>query len=171
MPSGGTKGIQTRSKERQLRSAAEKGDDKEVRKQISEGTDINARNDDGWNSLTLAVNNGRYTTVLLLLGRVNHSWQAPGIVTKNESLTIAVQKLDVRLVELLLKNGASPDARNDQLVTVLMRAAYLGSPEIMEILLDAGADQTAVDSDGYSVRHWAHKADCMKCLELVKQRN
>jgi ankyrin repeat protein len=170
MPSGGAKGIQTRSSERKLRSAAEKGDLEEVRKQLSEGADTNARNDDGWNALTLAVNNGHYSTVLLLLGRVNHSWQAPNIVTKDEALTIAVQKLDTRFVELLLKNGASVDAWNDRRVTVLMRAAYLGSPEIMKMLLDAGADLTVVDRDGYLVQDWAQMGKCMQCLELIEQK-
>lgn len=171
MPSGGTKGIQSRVNERKLRSAAEKGDDEEVRRGISEGADINARNDKGWNALTLAVNGDHYTTASLLLRRVNHAWQAPNIVTKNEALAIAVQRSNLGLVELLLKNGASPDSRNVRNETVLMRAAFVGSPDVMKILLEAGADAAAFDKGGFTARDWARIGSCEQCLELLEPGN
>ncbi|WP_266171013.1 ankyrin repeat domain-containing protein [Dyella subtropica] len=59
------------------------------------------------------------------------------------------------LVSLLLEHGVAADQRLPGDATVLMVAAAMGYPEIVEQLLDAGADINAVDARGHSALHAA----------------
>jgi ankyrin repeat protein len=70
--------------------------------------------------------------------------QAPEIVgvrgtNGNDLLGMATATAQVPLVELLLARGADPSSANVHGWTALHQAAYVGSPELARMLLDAGA--------------------------------
>jgi ankyrin repeat protein len=65
---------------------------------------------------------------------------------KDGELVAALRARDVARVEIVLRSGASPDERvDDWAVTPLMLAAELNYPEIVQVLLDAGANLEAKD--------------------------
>lgn len=93
------------------------------------------------------------------------------------ALSIAIDKSDVEMVTVLLANGANPKGKNTAYgYTVLGDAVFGGIPEIVEMLLEAGADVTARDvyaqtplcyaMDAYPTNGGtdAQKAECVKVI-------
>ena len=71
------------------------------------------------------------------------------------ALVAAVSARQAALVALLLEHHVAADQRLPNAATALMVAAALGYPEIVEALLDAGADANAVDDAGRNALHAA----------------
>ena len=73
------------------------------------------------------------------------------------------------IVEFLLKNGAdvSLAARNAQRVTALHAGASRGGPEIVKILLEAGADPSAKQERGFVPLHSAAANGNVAVVELL----
>ena len=71
------------------------------------------------------------------------------------ALAAAVSARQTALVTLLLEHQVATDQRLPNAATVLMLAAALGYPEIVEALLAAGADANAVDDAGRNALHAA----------------
>jgi len=169
IPSEGSRGLAYYTYSRMLRHAAQRGDNQEAARTMTLGGDLNARDSDGWSALTLAVREGHtHTAAFLVETKVFRHGQGVSIndlqtAIKNEALAIAVEKRDVKVVTLLLRNGASATAANDQGQSVLMRAAYVGDPTIVRMLLAAGADRNAKDSTGLRALDWAEKSGCREC--------
>lgn len=64
------------------------------------------------------------------------------------------------VVRLLLDAGASIEERElVNLRTVLIVAAFCDQPGVVKVLLERGADITAVDRDGWSARNYAEAGD------------
>ena len=85
--------------------------------------------------------------LLLLLRPLGASAQAPA----DSLLLAAIDSVDVPRVTQLLDEGADPNARGPVQDTPLMRAAAVDSPALVELLLQRGADPTALDQDGDGV--------------------
>lgn len=66
----------------------------------------------------------------------------------NTPLSEAACYGEVELVELLLANGAHPDAQNNQGRTPLWRATYNGHEEVVKLLIEKGADASIENKDG-----------------------
>ena len=64
------------------------------------------------------------------------------------SLLEAVQKGESEVMELLLRAGVDPDARDEVGRTLLMLALHGGRPDLALRLLEAGADGAARDDSG-----------------------
>lgn len=80
---------------------------------------------------------------------------------------------DVALWQRLLDAGADPNFQTDELPP-LHRVAHSGSPDILRLLLSAGADINALDSEGNTVLlgmlhfHILHSKTCSLALEVVR---
>lgn len=174
IPSEGSRGLAYYTYSRMLRNAARRGDDAEVERLLTRGGDPNHKDSDGWSALMLAVNEGHARTAAFLVEKKDYShgqWVATNRITpltKNEALAVAVQRKHGEIAAMLLRNGASANAANDQGQSLLMRAAHVGSPEMVRMLLAAGADRNAKDSDNLTALDWARKAGCAGCQELLQ---
>ena len=69
----------------------------------------------------------------------------------NRALFNAAEEAGPEIVQLLLKKGANPKARDAEGNTVLMSAAQGDFLKAMRVLLDAGADPKAVNESGQTV--------------------
>lgn len=73
---------------------------------------------------------------------------------------------DLEMAKLLLENGANPnDHTKIGRVTCLHRAVLAGRAEIVKLLLDWGADMSAVDLDNRTV------FDCLRAITDTKTRD
>ena len=70
-----------------------------------------------------------------------------------------------RIVELLLENGADPEAKDMLAMTPFLMAATLGASQSAKVLLDHGVDITATDS---SLNSCIHLAISYRRVEMVK---
>jgi ankyrin repeat protein len=71
------------------------------------------------------------------------------------------------VVELLIRNGAEVDAKNDGGETALMLASKSGHTETAEILIRNGADVNARDNLGYPVVAFAMEFGHMETAEML----
>jgi len=112
-----------------------------LRKLISEGCDVNARDNYGFTPLMEAArySDGYETATLLLaagadpLARSTYGSTALHVAAIN-------READPRIVELLVSAGVNVDAHNAAGNTPLIEAVEFGSPGMIGALLDAGAD-------------------------------
>ncbi|MBR0079832.1 MAG: ankyrin repeat domain-containing protein [Synergistaceae bacterium] len=138
---------------------------------ISLGADVDAKDkdpfDDNFNqdsALHQAAfrNNSEMIKALLDAGAKVDIRNALGETPLMNAVKSAKKEIDD--VKLLINSGADVNARAKRDVTVLMVAAsdnwgmnYTPNPEIVKLLLDAGADAKAKDIDGKSVTDYARE--------------
>ena len=110
---------------------------------IERGADVNAANRFGGTALWRAADVGRADVVEALLqagadvSKASYQGNAP--LSKSATATIAM---------MLIERGASVDATNKLGQNALLFAAYDGRTEVVEVLLQAGADANKADDDG-----------------------
>jgi ankyrin repeat protein len=75
---------------------------------------------------------------------------------KDEFLRDAIHARQTDRVRALLADGADLTSTDETGLTPLMVAASAGSPEIVELLLSAGADPKPKDKFGYSAQDLAY---------------
>lgn len=63
----------------------------------------------------------------------------------------AARRGQLPITHLLLSHGASPNRVNRWGATPLWTAAYRGTPEVLQALIDAGGNVNVRDRDGYTV--------------------
>ena len=152
-----------------LTFAAREGDLESARLLLDAGADINQTTEYGWTALLTATNNRHYVLGKYLMDRgadVNKAnkgaWTPLYLATDNRNIEggdYPVPKPDMdhlRYIELLLEHGADPNARaKDNTLTrtiftmqwffedgctPFVRAAQSSDTELMQLLLDWGAD-------------------------------
>ena len=115
---------------------------------LSRGADVNGRNDRGQTALMLAVEGQSPEAVGVLL-RANADVNAQD---QNGDVALGYyleQVFDaVPFAQALLDKGAQADAPNLDGVTPLMYASRAGTPELVRMLIDAGADPNQGDNAG-----------------------
>lgn len=82
----------------------------------------------------------------------------------------AIKDEDLEVVKKILEQGASPNTKEDDVVglSVLMMAACQANPEIVQLLLDAGADVfTADKKSGATALHKACQGGDLKVAEML----
>lgn len=97
----------------------------------------------------------------LLCGVVAHG-QRP---TADVELFERIREGNTRRVEMLLREGADPNTRDDTGATALMHSAAFAPLETMQVLLDASANVNATSRSGATALMWAtHDATKVRLL-------
>ncbi len=136
-----------------LPAAAAAGALTTVQRLLELGFAVDTRDDQGATALLRACGAGhRELAACLLDADADASLAASSGVTP---LAAAVAARRETLVALLLAHKVAVDERLPNETTALMVAAAMGHPEIVEALLDGGADVNAVDAGGRSALHAA----------------
>jgi ankyrin repeat protein len=125
-----------------LFDAAKAGNAVAVKRLISAGADINARNEAGWTPLHFAAAEGHNDIIDLLLnkGARIDAQDKDGITPLIKAIVMGKDDS----VEHLLKRGAEVTSENSRAVYF---AAYQQQPRIISMLIAKGADVNAKESD------------------------
>ncbi|MDY6980727.1 MAG: ankyrin repeat domain-containing protein [Pseudomonadota bacterium] len=121
--------------------AAEQGDLDAVKRLINKGAVIDARDNCSWTPMMRAAQNGHLPVVreLLAAGAELNAQDKEGY----NALILSVITGQQLVVEYLLEQGIKRDVQDDKLGwTALMWAAKEGRVELVDLLLDNGADKT-----------------------------
>lgn len=79
----------------------------------------------------------------------------------------AILVSNVEFAKLLIDKGANVDYADEEGVTVLTQAAYMGLKEIVEQLIAKGSDVTIANNEGISPLLAAASEGHDECLELI----
>lgn len=127
-----------------LLSAAEKGDEANVRKLLDKEEPVDARDKNGMTPLHHAILSDHIEVALLLMDR-----GANLVATDKEgtqAITFACMRKLEPVVAALLDGDVHVDTRDGRGATPLMWAANRGSLPIVKLLLERGADPNAQDT-------------------------
>ena len=152
-----------------LFAAAEEGATEEVVRLLAlDGTNISAKDNEGWTALMYAALEGNTEIVKLLLERDanietqdNNGWTA---------LMIAAGGGNTEIVELLLERDANIEAKDNHGWTALMYAALEGNTEIVNLLLERDANIETQDNNGWTALMIAARWGNIEIVELLLER-
>ena len=137
-----------------------------VKQHLAAGTDVDAKDMNGWTPLHHAALNGQKETVEMLIGEGADVNAGDKIITP---LHYAAQYGDKEIVELLIAKGANVNAKNKRGLTPLQDAAVFGQTEIAELLITNGADVNARDNVGKTPIDWAIEYDETEIADLLRK--
>ncbi len=150
-----------------LRNACENGNIDLVKKMLSYGADVNAKNNNGETSLHSASIHG-YTEIVKLL--LEHG---ADVNVKNNNgrtaLYLASTNRHIETVKLLLGHGANVNVKDNNGDTPLYWASMYGYSETVKLLLEYGADVNAKNNNGKTPLYWASRYERTETVKLLKQ--
>uniref|UniRef100_T1JDD6 furin n=1 Tax=Strigamia maritima TaxID=126957 RepID=T1JDD6_STRMM len=129
---------------------------------LTHGADVNARNCKDFTPLHTSVRRGSIDVTCLLLD--NGADLEAKDKYGNTPLHLSIS---APLVRLLIQKNANINASNKRLQTPLHIAAERGNPELVEILLNAGADFHLTEKSGRNVLYVAARGSFTAIVDLV----
>ena len=135
-----------------------------IRVLLASGSPVDQMNSDGWTALFFASARGHISAMELLLGhnadvnKKNHSNATP--------LMWAVRG-SPGAVKVLLAHGARVNEVSDKGGSALMAAVMTRLPDVVQILLDAGADARILDKHGTPLVELARSTFQPKIIEMI----
>lgn len=131
---------------------------------ISKGSDVNARNKDGYTVLAMASWYGHKEIVELLIENgADVNARSKNDVTALMAASLSGQK---EIVELLIENGADVNARDSEgFRTALLGASISGQKDITKKLIESGANVNAKLKNGRTVLGYTENKDIIELLE------
>ncbi len=130
-----------------IHQAAKDGNIKVVKQHLDAGTDVDAKDTNGWTPLHLAALNGQKETTEILIA------EGADVNTgdKITPLHYAAQYGEMEIVELLISKGADVNAKGDAGDTPLDWAIQLKRTEISDLLRKHGGKSGAEYSIQYAI--------------------
>lgn len=138
-----------------LRLAAGRGNLREIKRLLSEGADIHARDLAGYSALANALDCEEHEAANLLI-------EAGARLSLNEMVRLG----DVRDVQVLLDGGADANEQTLDYQTPLLRAIDEQNPAMVRLLLAAGADANLSTMDGTPLTEaaWRESSEIVQML-------
>lgn len=135
------------------------GTDTEIAETLIEAeADLDLVNFDGWTALIIAVMMSDASMVDFLLDAgADPNLTAAANGETALSAAIGVEADPLQKVKSLIAAGADLNAQHVAGLTPLMSASLTGAPQIMQVLLEAGADLYAVDNEDRDAVYWADR--------------
>ena len=130
-----------------IHGAADRGDIETVKQHLAAGTDVNAKNRDGWTPLYYAASGGdkEITELLIAKGADVDAGDRDNITP----LRGAIYDGHIEIIELLISSGADVNAKTKKYGdTHLHYAADMGQMEIAELLIAKGVDVNVKNNKG-----------------------
>lgn len=150
-----------------IHEAALNGRGADIEKLLTEGADINVRDEDGRTALMYAAFNGHTSIIekLIKKGALVNLADNYG----RTALMFASSGPYPEAVRLLLKNQADPNIQDkDEHFTALMYAAAEGQTEVVKILLTFNADPKLKDADGDDAQTFARNNGHNDIVKLLQ---
>ena len=149
-----------------LHCAAEAGRVSIIEELLSRGLDVDHRDHHGRTALQCATLSGHYNAMQSLLSR---GADVDAIRDDdNVSLRMAIQwQGPLKILQLLLDNGANTELCFNNGLTVLHEACAMGNKEATLMLLRGGANIHAKDAQGCTALYWAAGLDRVNILQVL----
>lgn len=149
-----------------LHMAAFRGNAAMIKLLADRGADLQARDIDSMSVLCGAAYSGRSDAVAHLLDLGADVNEAPTSYG-HTPLFAAIYRNRVDVARLLMEKGANLEYRNEERATAMHLAAERGTPEIAQLLLDAGMNVDALDGFGGTPLLHAMRGDTLMVNWLI----
>jgi hypothetical protein len=165
-PTAGTKPeSETQKQMYPLHLAAADGNTEQIKRLLSQGADVNAKDEEGQTPLHYAVKSGEMEVVQILIeaGANVHAVDKDGVTP----LHTAAKFGNKDVVEILITNGADIKTKDKWLWSLLYYAAWQGHRDVAELLIAKGAEVNAKDDSEFSPLHYAAQEGHKDVVELL----
>jgi hypothetical protein len=153
----------------QIDAAAAEGDTNKVQQLLQDWAHIGPRQQDGTQTLLLAVHFGNAKVVKLLLDKGVNDIELKDRYGST-ALLLAAESGNAAVVRLLLDKGANIGARNQYGSTPLLRAAFNGHAEVVKLLLEKHANIQVRDNGGRTALALAVDQGNTEIVNLLREK-
>jgi hypothetical protein len=147
--------------------SAKQGNEKCLSLLAMHGADLSRACNDGYAPIHIAVQNGRYACVEILL---DNRVDADLCMSDKQGDTPAMMASNfghVKILASLLDRGADPDLVNSNGITPTHRACQVGHLKVLELLVKRGADVNKKDANGDTPLDYARVFKHRECVDFL----
>ncbi|KAJ5647935.1 ankyrin repeat-containing protein [Penicillium lividum] len=136
---------------------------------LDAGARINEKDEFAWTPMHEAANSGKLEVVRLLRDK-GADLEGRTITEEKTPLLMAISEQDVRVVDALLESNVAVNTPSNHYTPLTMACQY-GPDELVEILLDHGADVTLTDPAEWQPLHVACRYSTAARVKIILERN